>query len=122
MRDFTNNEALIFIIAVYLFGSLFYSFFLKGIIEVFAKKHIQISFTQILISCLFGEVLATLISIILFKINPPPSVSKGKIGFEEFIQQEIDHVSFSLMLIIVFGIASSLYCVYQSKNKIKNTL
>ena len=117
MRDFTNNEALVFIIAVYLIGSLIYALIFKGLLEIFTKKYTQINFIQIFISCIVGEILATVISIIIFKINPPPSIERGQVGFEESIQQGIDQVSFSLLLIIGLGVLSSFFYVFRPKPK-----
>jgi hypothetical protein len=54
----------------------------------------------------------------IFKINPPPSISNGQVGLEESIQQGIDQVLFCLILIIVLGVLSSLFYVFGQKTKL----
>jgi hypothetical protein len=117
MRDFTNNEALIAIVIIFFIGTLIYSLLLIGLINMLSKKDKVIIFPKIFLSSITGEILGTLISILIFSLNPPPTIPKGQIGFDESIEQGIDQVSFCLMLIIVFGILSSLFYVFQAKNK-----
>jgi hypothetical protein len=118
MRDFTNSEATVFIVVVFLICSFLYSLLFKGTIEIFIKKYSKIDLIQIFFSCLAGEILGALISIMIFKINPPPSISNGQVGLEESIQQGIDQVLFCLILIIVLGVLSSLFYVFGQKTKL----
>ena len=118
MRDFTNVEALFAIVVVFFIGTLIYSMLLTGLINMLSKKDKVNTFPKIFLSSITGEILGTLISILIFLLNPPPSIPKGQVGFEESIEQGIDQVSFCLMLIIILGILSSLFYVFQSKKRL----